>query len=200
MKLARRLSAFAVLLALSSSPAFAHLTGIPHDHSSFMSGFLHPLTGFDHILVMVAVGLWAAQLGGKLLFAVPASFVFSMAVGFLLAVNGFQLPFVEPVILASIIAIGLFAALAIHLPLMPAVFIVGAFALFHGFAHGSELGQLEAYAYGIGFSLSTALLHACGIIIGLGANKVFGWTNGQKAIRIGGVATVVAGVYLTFGV
>ena len=119
-------------MIFTSTPAFAHLTGVPHDHSSFTSGFLHPLTGFDHILVMVAVGLWAAQLGGKSIVAVPASFVLFMAFGFLLALNGVELPFVEPVILASVIAMGLFAAMAIHLPVMPAMLVVGALALFHG--------------------------------------------------------------------
>ncbi|WP_295897841.1 HupE/UreJ family protein [uncultured Bartonella sp.] len=187
------------LSVLLTTPAFAHITGVPHDHSSFMGGFLHPFTGFDHILVMVAVGLWAAQLGGKALFAVPLSFVLSMAIGFMLAINGFHLPFVEPVILASVVAIGLFAAMAIHLPLMPAIFVVGAFALFHGFAHGSELGNAEAYAYGFGFSLATALLHATGIAIGLGAGRFFGQTNGLKATRLGGILTVISGIYLAFG-
>lgn len=187
------------LSVLLTTPAFAHITGVPHDHSSFMGGFLHPFAGFDHILVMVAVGLWAAQLGGKALFAVPLSFVLSMAIGFILAINGFHLPFVEPVILASVVAIGLFAAMSIHLPLMPAIFVVGAFALFHGFAHGSELGNAEAYAYGFGFSLATALLHATGIAIGLGAGRFFGQTNGLKATRLGGILTTIAGVYLAFG-
>lgn len=187
------------LSALFTTPALAHITGVPHDHSSFMGGFLHPFTGFDHILVMVAVGLWAAQLGGKALFAVPLSFVLSMAIGFMLAINGFHLPFVEPVILASVVAIGLFAAMAIHLPLMPAIFVVGAFALFHGFAHGSELGNAEVYAYGFGFSLATALLHATGIAIGLGAGRFFGQTNGLKATRLGGILTVISGIYLAFG-
>ena len=198
MKLVSRSTLISGLMIFTSTPAFAHLTGVPHDHSSFTSGFLHPLTGFDHILVMVAVGLWAAQLGGKSIVAVPASFVLFMAFGFLLALNGVELPFVEPVILASVIAMGLFAAMAIHLTIMPAMLVVGAFALFHGYAHGLELENSEAYAYGIGFSIATALLHGVGITIGLGAGKIFGRLNGKKAIRIGGLATLLAGVYMAF--
>ena len=198
MKLLSRSTLISGLMIFTSTPAFAHLTGVPHDHSSFTSGFLHPLTGFDHILVMVAVGLWAAQLGGKSIVAVPASFVLFMAFGFLLALNGVELPFVEPVILASVIAMGLFAAMAIHLPVMPAMLVVGVFAIFHGYAHGSELESASAYAYAAGFSLATALLHATGIAIGLGAGKIFGRLNGKKAIRIGGIATLLAGVYMAF--
>ena len=198
MKLVSRSTLISGLMIFTSTPAFAHLTGVPHDHSSFTSGFLHPLTGFDHILVMVAVGLWAAQLGGKSILAVPASFVLFMAFGFLLALNGVELPFVEPVILASVIAMGLFAAMAVHLPIMPAMLVVGAFAVFHGYAHGLELENSQAYAYGIGFSIATALLHGVGITIGLGAGKIFGRLNGKKAIRIGGLATLLAGVYMAF--
>ena len=198
MKFWSRSTVITALLIFTSTPAFAHLTGVPHDHSSFTSGFLHPLTGFDHILVMVAVGLWAAQLGGKSILAVPASFVVCMAIGFWLATKGIALPYVEPVILASVIAMGLFAAMAIHLPIMPAMLVVGAFALFHGYAHGLELENSEAYAYGTGFSIATALLHGVGITIGLGAGKIFGRSNGATAIRIGGVATTLAGLYLAF--
>lgn len=199
MKNPARLLVISGLLAITSTPSFAHITGLPHDHSSFMNGFLHPFTGFDHLLVMIAVGLWAAELGGKALFAVPSGFVLSMGFGYIFALNGFDLPYVEPVILASVVAIGLFVAMAIHLPLMPAIFVVAAFALFHGFAHGRELHDAQAYAYGVGFSLATALLHITGIAAGLVAGRLLGKSSGLKATRIGGIATALGGIYLAFG-
>src|SRR5690606_19576432 len=101
----------AVAMALTASPAFAHLN--PAEHGSFAAGFTHPLSGADHILAMVAVGLWAAMLGGRALFVVPAAFVGVMLLGFVAALLGMPLPFVEPVILASVVVLGLMVALAL---------------------------------------------------------------------------------------
>ena len=181
-------------LALSTAPAFAHLN--PQEHGSFMAGFSHPLFGLDHILVMVAVGLWASQIGGRALWLVPAAFVGTMAFGFGLAVAGVDLPFVEPAILASVVALGLLVAMAARFDPIASAAIVAAFALFHGHAHGGELGAAGAASFGVGFVVATALLHAAGIAIGLGISRI---ANGAILARIIGGLTAVTGVALIFG-
>ena len=181
-------------LALSTAPAFAHLN--PEEHGSFMAGFSHPLFGLDHILVMVAVGLWASQIGGRALWLVPAAFVGTMAFGFGLAVAGVDLPFVEPAILASVVALGLLVAMAARFDMIASAALVAAFALFHGHAHGGELGAAGAASFGVGFVVATALLHAAGIAIGLGVARI---ANGAILARIIGGLTAVTGVALIFG-
>lgn len=181
-------------LALSTAPAFAHLN--PEEHGSFMAGFSHPLFGLDHILVMVAVGLWASQIGGRALWLVPAAFVGTMAFGFGLAVAGVDLPFVEPAILASVVALGLLVAMAARFDTIASAALVAAFALFHGHAHGGELGAAGAASFGIGFVVATALLHAAGIAIGIGVARI---ANGAILARIIGGLTAVTGVALIFG-
>jgi urease accessory protein len=188
-----------VLFLLGVSPASAHLN--PAEHGSFMAGFSHPLSGLDHILVMVAVGLWAAMIGGRAIWAVPAAFVASMAAGFALATIGVSLPFVEPAILASVIALGLLVATAVKLPAPVGMVVVGVFALFHGHAHGSEIGAATLANYGIGFAIATALLHIAGIGIGLAiaSGRLMPERAGNVVARsLGGVATVV-GVGLAAG-
>ena len=192
------LTAIASATLLQSQLAFAHITNEPHDHNSFLTGFWHPLSGLDHILVMVAVGLWAAQLGGKALWAVPCAFVLAMGLGYGLALAHVNLPFVEPAILASTVAIGLLAAVALRVPTAIAMVIVAAFAVFHGAAHGAEIGAATASAYGLGFALATALLHMGGIAIGLGAGLIFGEHSSKTATRIAGAVTALAGLYLSF--
>ena len=181
-------------LALSTAPAFAHLN--PQEHGSFMAGFSHPLFGLDHILVMVAVGLWASQIGGRALWLVPAAFVGTMAFGFGLAVAGVDLPFVEPAILASVVALGLLVAMAARFDTIASAALVAAFALFHGHAHGGELGAAGAASFGVGFVVATALLHAAGIALGLGISRI---ANGAILARIIGGLTAVTGVALIFG-
>ena len=181
-------------LALSTAPAFAHLN--PEEHGSFMAGFSHPLFGLDHILVMVAVGLWASQIGGRALWLVPAAFVGTMALGFGLAVAGVDLPFVEPAILASVVALGLLVAMAARFDTIASAALVAAFALFHGHAHGGELGAAGAASFGVGFVVATALLHAAGIALGLGISRI---ANGAILARIIGGLTAVTGVALIFG-
>ena len=187
------LLALAALL-VTTAPAFAHLN--PDEHGSFMAGFSHPLFGLDHILVMVAVGLWAAQIGGKALWGVPAAFVTTMAVGFGLALSGVDLPFVEPAILASVVALGLLVAMAVKLDMVASAAIVAVFALFHGHAHGGELGSAGALQFGVGFVAATALLHIAGIGLGLGIARLSG---GAIAARIIGAVTALAGLALAFG-
>ena len=180
--------------AATAAPAFAHLN--PEEHGSFMAGFSHPLFGLDHILVMVAVGLWAAQIGGKALWGVPLAFVTTMAIGFGLALAGIGLPFVEPAILASVVALGLLVAMAVKLDTVMSAAIVAVFALFHGHAHGGELGSAGAFQFGVGFVVATALLHIAGIGLGLGIARLSG---GALAARIIGGLTALAGLVLAFG-
>jgi len=190
----RILALASIAFAATTAPAFAHLN--PAEHGSFMAGFSHPLFGLDHILVMVAVGLWAAQIGGRALWRVPLAFVATMAVGFGVAVAGIDLPFVEPAILASVVALGLLVAMAVRLDTAMSMAIVAVFALFHGHAHGGELGAAGALPFGVGFVIATALLHAAGIGLGLGIARFSG--SGIVARIIGGL-TALAGLALVFG-
>lgn len=193
----RRTAWTLVLSALGTAPAFAHLD--PGEHGSLLAGFSHPLFGTDHILAMVAVGLWAALLGGRALWLVPAAFVGTMVAGFAAAMAGAPLPFVEPVILASVVVIGLLAAVALKVPTPLAMAMVGFFAFFHGHAHGGEIGEAGAGAYAAGFAIATALLHAAGVALGLGLGRVFGGTTGRAVTRIAGAATALGGAWLALG-
>ena len=178
-------------LGVATAPAFAHLN--PAEHGSFMAGVSHPLTGADHILAMVAVGLWAALIGGRALWLVPSAFVGTMLFGFGLALSGVSLPMVEPAILASVVALGLLVALAVRLPVALSAFVVGLFALFHGYAHGGELGEAGAANFAIGFALSTIVLHGAGLLLG----RTIG---GQGVLpRLLGGATALGGLALMVG-
>lgn len=187
----------AVLLSLMASPAFAHLN--PAEHGSFAAGFTHPLSGADHILAMVAVGLWASMLGGRALVIVPLSFVGVMLLGFVAALGGASLPYVEPVILASVIVLGLLVAMAFRASTLTAALIVGFFAFFHGYAHGGEIGSAAFLSYGAGFALATALLHAAGIGVGLAAGRMLQGRTGQIVMRIAGGFAALSGLYLMAG-
>ncbi|WP_426235192.1 HupE/UreJ family protein [Pararhizobium sp. DWP1-1-3] len=187
----RRLLLAASAFAISTSPAFAHLD--PTEHGSLMAGFTHPLSGLDHILVMLAVGLWAAQIGGRALWVVPSAFVGTMAFGFALAMAGVHLPFVEPAILASVVALGLLVAMAVRMETVACAAFVGVFALFHGYAHGGELGSAGALPFSAGFVIATALLHIAGMGLGLGIGRL---SSGRLISRILGGLTAFAGLAL----
>jgi urease accessory protein len=187
----RRLLLAALAFAASTVPALAHLD--PAEHGSLMAGFTHPLSGLDHILVMIAVGLWAAQIGARALWAVPAAFVGTMTLGFGLAMIGIQLPFVEPAILASMVALGLLVATAVRLQPAACIALVGIFALFHGYAHGGELGASAALPFSAGFVIATALLHGAGIGLGLGLGRL---SSGGRFSRLLGGLTAFSGLAL----
>ncbi|MBN9222743.1 MAG: HupE/UreJ family protein [Mesorhizobium sp.] len=191
---AKRFCLSAVLLLAAAMPAYAHV-GVGTT-SSFTAGFMHPLSGLDHMTVMVAVGLWAALKGGKAIWAWPAAFVGVMLAGAALGMAHVPVPFVEPGILASVVALGLLVALAVDLPISAGVAIIGLFALFHGHAHGTEVpenaGGLE---YMAGFAVATALLHAIGIAAGLGLGLKF-----RGLTRVAGAACAAIGIGLAFGV
>jgi urease accessory protein len=188
-----RLLLTAASLAASTMPAFAHLD--PAEHGSLLAGFTHPLSGLDHILVMIAVGLWAAQIGGRALWVVPSAFVGTMAFGFALAIAGVHLPFVEPAILASVVALGLLVAMAVRMETGACAAVVGIFALFHGYAHGGELGAAGALPFSAGFVVATALLHIAGIGLGLGIGRL---SSGRIISRMIGGLTAFAGLALIF--
>lgn len=194
-----RLALAAAALVAATAPALAHLD--PAHNGSFLAGFSHPLFGLDHILVMVTVGLWAAMVGGQALWVVPAAFVGTMAAGYMLALFGVALPFVEPTILASVVVLGLLVAAAVTLPVGVGVILVGIFALFHGYAHGGELGLASVLPFGLGFAIATALLHVAGIGIGLvlGSGLGLGETRGRIVARILGATTAVTGLALAVG-
>ncbi len=177
----------AISALLASAPAFAHpghAVGLGH-------GLLHPYSGLDHVLAMIAVGLWAGQQGGSAQWKIPAAFVAAMLLGSLLGLVGFALPFVEAGIVTSVLLLGLLVAFALRLPAMLGMGLMALFALFHGHAHGSEAGSLAQSSYIVGFMLATASLHG----IGLAA----GWLlrhRAEIALRLGGLAVAAGGMWL----
>ncbi len=187
------LLALPVIIFLFPVSAYAH-SGIGGG-AGFFNGFNHPLSGIDHILAMVAVGIWASQTGGKAVRAVPATFVGIMLIGYILGISGVSIPFVEAGILTSVLILGLLIATAVRLPLAAGMTIVGLFALFHGHSHGTEMPfALSGLAYGAGFAVSTALLHLSGIVTGGLLQK----KADARLIRYSGAAIAVAGIFLFF--
>lgn len=187
MTLKRFLSIAGFLAA--ASPAWAH-TGAG-TASGFLAGMFHPFQGQDHVLAMVTVGLLAVLIGGRALWAVPASFVGMMLVGGGLGLSGLAMPAVEMGILASVVVLGALVASGRPLPIGAAMALVGLFALFHGYAHAAEMPlRASAAAYSFGFASATILLHMIGIGAGMAA---FG---SPRVIRSAGAAIVLAGVAL----
>ena len=177
-----------LLLCLVSFSALAH-TG-EGAQGGFISGFLHPVFGWDHVIAMVAVGLWGAFLGIPAMWVLPVVFPMVMALGGVLGILGIGIPRVETGIAASAIVLGGSVALAARPPLWIAAVIVGIFAIFHGHAHGTELPQAaNPLAYSVGFVLSTGLLHLSGIAFGL----LVRWPSGRIAVRTCGAIISVLG-------
>lgn len=188
------------LLGISTS-AGAHPGDLLHqlgDHA-FSQGLLHPLTGLDHLLAMLAVGVWAALAHASVRRALwaPASFVALLLAGTLLGIAGLRLPLVEPLIMASLLVLGLLVATRWPLPAWAGSGLVGFFALFHGLAHGSELpgGAETAWAFVAGFTLMTALLHATGLALGFQLKRRTRWVA-----HVAGAGVFAYGVALLAGV
>jgi urease accessory protein len=178
----------------STSSALAHTGG--GMGGGFLSGIAHPLFGPDHIVAMVAVGLWGAFLGAPAIWILPVVFPLVMAFGGVLGILGVPIPAVEVGIAASAVVLGLMVALAVRPPLIVAAIIVGAFAIFHGHAHGAELPPgADAIAYSLGFVIATGLLHLCGIAFGL----LVHWPSGRMAVRLAGSAIAIAGLIFLRG-
>jgi urease accessory protein len=159
------------------------------------SGLAHPLSGLDHLCAMIAVGLWAAQRGGRALWAVPLAFISMMTIGAMLGMGGVAVPFVEQGIAASVLILGILLAAALRLPLAASVAIVSLFAVFHGYAHGAEMpATASGFTYGVGFVAATAGLHLLGIGLGLTAKKL----ATEKMFRYAGGVIAACGLYLVF--
>jgi len=183
-----------LVLLLLAQPALAHTeVGVA---GGLVSGFLHPILGPDHVVAMVAVGLWGAFLGMPAMWVLPVVFPLVMACGGVLGVLGVPLPGVELGIALSAVALGAMVAFAARPPLWIAAVLVGAFAIFHGHAHGTELpGAANPLAYGLGFVVATGLLHLTGIAFGL----LVRWPLGMRAVRAGGGLIACAGLYFLIG-
>lgn len=179
-------------LMLAPGAALAH-TGVSATHG-FMHGFMHPLSGADHILSMIATGMFAANLGGRALWAVPCAFAVAMVAGGFFGMQGVALPYVETGIALSVIALGLAVACRWRAPVALAMALAGLFAIFHGHAHGAEMpADASGAAYAAGFLLATALLQATGIALGL---ALLGRGSSERLFRLSGAAMSLAGLAL----
>lgn len=183
--------------ALSCVPSlvFAH-TEID-SASGFFHGFVHPVLGFDHVIAMVLVGLYAFQVGGRAKWLVPATFVVLMSVGGLLGHMGVQVPFVEAGIAVSVLATGVAVAFAIGPPTALVAAVAGLFAVFHGYAHGAEMPDtVRGMTYALGFMVTTALLHGVGAVFGASARKTSAIGRGVRSV---GALAACAGMAILSG-
>jgi urease accessory protein len=182
--------ALSVALLLATLPALAHVQ--EGQAAGFLTGLAHPVSGLDHVLAMVAVGLWGAQLGVPAIWLLPVTFPLVMAVGGFLGLVGIPLPGVETGVALSALALGLAVATSWRPPLAIATLMVAAFAVFHGHAHGTELpaGQ-SGLTYSIGFVMATGLLHLAGISIGL----IHRWPVGRVVLRVLGAGVAAGGLF-----
>lgn len=183
--------AMLLLLSIMASAASAHI-GQGDMAGGFTTGFLHPISGLDHVIAMVAVGLWGAQLGRPAIWVLPVTFPLVMTIGGVMGVLGVPLHGIEVGIAMSALVLGGMISFAVRPPLWVAGLIVAGFAICHGFAHGAELpSSANPLTFAIGFVLATGLLHACGIALGL----LYKWRAGQYALRMGGLAIALGGAY-----
>lgn len=175
-------------LTLLAGSSAAHVGD--HANASFFSGFGHPLGGMDHLLAMLAVGLFAVRQSGVARYALPASFVLAMLAGAGLSALGIALPAVESGIAVSVLVLGLLIAFLARLPIQLSLPLVAAFALFHGYAHHVEIGEASLLTYVAGFVLATALLHLAGFLIGRWMPET---RVGQIVQRVMGAGIATAG-------
>ncbi len=190
----RGLPILTVACMLAPGAALAHAGAGATD--GIVHGLMHPVTGLDHVLAMVAVGVLAAFIGGRALWVVPTSFVAAAALGGVLGERGVPLPFVEFGISASVVLLGLAIALQARLPLGWTAGLVGLFGLYHGYAHGAEMPpDSSGLAYGLGFLAATVALHVAGIGLGLGINHLAS-RSATRFAQAGGAAIALAGVAL----
>jgi len=185
-----RRMAVVIVMLLCAPAAFAHPQ--KGEAVGFLTGFRHPISGLDHVLAMVAVGLWGAQLGAPAIWLLPVAFPLVMAFGGMLGLMGVPIPGIEYGIALSAILLGAAVMFEYRPPLGVAAALVGFFAIFHGHAHGTELppGQ-SALLYSVGFVIATGCLHALGI--GIGTVHRWGW--GQKALRVAGFLVATGGAF-----
>jgi urease accessory protein len=180
---------WSLMITIAASPAVAH-TG--HGATfSFAHGFVHPLTGLDHLLAMLAIGLLAGS-HLKVLWTAPVAFVSAMLVGFLFQGQGGSVSYAEPIILVSVIALGLALAVKHHIAQVAVILAAAFFGFFHGYAHGVEVGANSMLAYGAGFVLSTIALHVGGVVIA----QVSGMPSTRRLTALSGLVIAIAGVAL----
>ena len=189
----RKTFLIAVGLFLLPSAALAH-PSLPHHVHGFMAGVSHPLTGLDHLLAMLSVGLWASQKGGRAMWLWPAAFVIAMIAGGFVGMAGIGLPLVEPAIIASLLVLGAAIAATLTLPAAAGVALIALFGLFHGNAHGLEAPVSSAGLYALGFILSTVTLHIMGLALGLSAQKM----QRPVLVRAGAALIAATGLAMAF--
>lgn len=179
-------------LLLAAGAASGHIEGGHVGDGGLLTGLYHPISGLDHVVAMVAVGLWGAQLGVPAIWLLPVAFPLVMALGGLAGVTGLPLPGIEVGIALSGVVLGLLVALAARPPLWVALLLIAAFAILHGHAHGTELPVYGVpILYAAGFVIATGLLHVSGILIGL----THGWPWGSGLVRAGGLVVLAVGAY-----
>jgi urease accessory protein len=184
----------AALLLAAAGSACAHQGG--GVAGGFASGFMHPVLGWDHVVAMVAVGLWGAFLGRPAIWVLPIVFPMVMAVGGAIGLSGLHISHVETGIALSAVILGAVVAFAVRPPIWVAAVIVGSFAIFHGYAHGVELPKAaDPLAYSLGFVIATGMLHLVGIAIGL----IVRWPAGKIVVRAVGAAIAMAGIAFLTG-
>lgn len=180
---------FATGVLLFAPSASAHTFGA--HGAGFVGGLAHPFFGLDHLLAMIAVGLWATQLGGSALWRVPLTFVTVMTAGAILAAPAIDVSWLETAIAGSVLALGLMVAFRMRLPALLGMLVVAVFAMFHGFAHGLEMPQTASpLGYGLGFVLATASLHLVGIFLGLAMGSK------RLVLQAGGVIIAATGLLI----
>ncbi len=204
MKILRHVALAVPFMALFASAAYAHPGHV--SATDLSNGFLHPLSGLDHILAMIAVGLYAVQLGGRATWMLPAAFVSAMLAGGAIGYAGLPIPMVEQGIALSVIVMGAAIALGLKMPTASGMALVAGFAIFHGHAHGSEGAQAALFApYAAGFIVATALLHVAGVTLGRALNRLDAsqslWVKriAGSASAVAGSASAVAGITLLAG-
>ncbi len=184
-----------LLFALMTLPAHAH--GNAGD-GGFITGFNHPVLGFDHLLAMLSVGILSTQLGGKAIWRVPAAFVLFMAFGGMLGILSVSVPFVEAGIALSVLLLGLALVFDRALPQLLAMLFVGFFAIFHGHAHGTEMPSIaNPIFYALGFLAGTIVIHLGGVVLGFGLQKL---SAKRRMVRASGVGIAAIGGYLLMSV
>lgn len=185
-------------LVATALPAAAYAHPVAGDAAGFAHGFTHPISGIDHVLAMIMVGVFAYQLGGRATWLVPATFFLVMALGGALGVAGIDIPFVEAGIALSVVLLGAVVAFNVRAPAAIAMAVVGLFAIFHGHAHGTEMESAAGAAYGVGFLTATALLHAVGLGLGYTIGRI-GERRGFVVTRLAGGLAAIAGVGILAG-
>lgn len=180
------------LIAAALAPAIAFAHEETGQAAGFLAGLLHPVTGIDHVLAMISVGLWGAVLGPPAIWVLPVAFPLVMALGGLMGLLGIPLPGVEIGIALSAIVLGTMVLAEARPPIWLAALIVAVFAVFHGHAHGRELPEgTSALLYSLGFVIATGLLHAVGILLG----AAYRWPAGRRGLRVAGAGVALAGIF-----